>query len=340
MTMVASGTIPVAAGLSSSSSIVVAVMEAVVALNSLNLSNKDFINWCGEGEWFVGSRGGAGDHGAMKCCESGKITHLKFKPFEVGESVKFLDKYAVVVANSMTKAKKSEGSKDKFNAKIASYEFAFMLIKRNFPDYNFLEFRDIAKVKPYSKIYKMLKSIPETITKEELLALIPEYSEKIEEIYSRYSTTGTYDIRGVALYGISECVRAERCIELLKNGNYEQLGEMMKVSHNGDRLGGLNITDNMLDKLIAKNDDIAYQSGKYDCSTEKIDYLCEVLNSLDGVLGSEIAGAGLGGCVVALVEKSKVNKIIDTINKEYYDKYGFEYSAYVYSASQGSVVLF
>jgi N-acetylgalactosamine kinase len=139
MDMAAGGSIPIAAGLSSSSSIVVAVMEAVVSLNSMNISDKEFINLCGEGEWFVGSRGGAGDHAAMKCGQRDKIVHLKFNPFEVGESVAFSDKYAVVVANSMIKAKKSEGSKDKFNAKVAAYEFAFMLIKKMFPEYKFEE---------------------------------------------------------------------------------------------------------------------------------------------------------------------------------------------------------
>ncbi len=340
MNMVAGGTIPVAAGLSSSSSIVVAVMEAVVALNSLNISDKNFINLCGEGEWFVGSRGGAGDHGAMKCCSESKITHLGFKPFEVGESVEFSDKYAVLVANSMVKAKKSEGSKDKFNAKIASYEFALMLIKRAYPDYNFIEFRDIAKVRPFSKIYKMLLSIPETVTSKMMIELLPEYKERIERICSSFVEPDSYDVRGVALYGISECVRAERTIELLKSAKYEELGELMKISHDGDRLGGARVTNELLENLASTNADIAYERGKYDCSVEKIDYLCDILNATNGVLGSEIAGAGLGGCVVALVEKAKADKIIAVVNKEYYDKFGYERSAHVYSASHGSVVLF
>ncbi|MBR3804354.1 MAG: NTP transferase domain-containing protein [Clostridia bacterium] len=340
MNMVAGGTIPMAAGLSSSSSIVVAVMEAVVALNSLNITDKDFITLCGEGEWFVGSRGGAGDHGAMKCGKANNIIHLSFKPFEVGETVEFSSKYAVVVANSTIKAKKSEGSKDKFNAKIASFEFALMLIKRAFPDYNFIEFRDIAKVRPFSKIYQMLLSIPERVTSKLMIELLPEYREKIEQICKSFIEPEYYDVRGVALYGISECVRAERTIELLKQAKYKELGDLMKISHDGDRLNGERVTDELLKTLIKENADIALQRGKYDCSVEKIDYLCDVLNATDGVLGSEIAGAGLGGCVVALVEKEKADKIISAVNEKYYDKFGYERSAHVYSASHGSIVLF
>ena len=114
----------------------------------------------------------------------------------------------------------------------------------------------------------------------------------------------------------------------------------MKISHDGDRLGGARVTDELLKNLASANADVAYECGKYDCSVEKIDCLCDILNSTDGVLGSEIAGAGLGGCVVALVEKAKADKIIAVVNKEYYDKYGYEHSAYVYNASHGSVVLF
>lgn len=340
MDMVAGGDIPVAAGLSSSSSIVVAVMEAVVALNCLNITDAEFINLCGEGEWFVGSRGGAGDHAAMKCGMKNRITHLSFKPFEVGESAGFSDKYAVIVANSMLKAKKSEGSKDKFNAKVASYEFALMLLKRKFNKYDFREFRDVAKVRPYSKIYEMLKTLPERVDRVALKLLLPEYSERIQEIFSNHADPGVYELRDVALYGISECIRADRCMAVLNDGNYALLGEMMKISHNGDRIGAPHATDELLDKLIAENADAAMQSGSYDCSTEQIDGLCDLLNSTDGVLGSEIVGAGLGGCVVALAEKAKAEKIISVVNEKYYDKYGYDRAAYVYSASCGSSVMF
>ncbi len=340
MDMAASGTIPIAAGLSSSSSIVVAVMEAVVALNCLNISNTDFINLCGEGEWFVGSRGGAGDQGAIKCGKAGRIVHLNFKPFSIGDSAVFSDKYAVIVANSMVKAKKSEGSKDKFNAKIAAYEFAFMLIKRQFPQYGFVELRDVAKVRPYSKIYTILKSIPETITRGAVKALLPEYKEDIDRIFSNHKDPGIYELRGVTMFGISECERSEMCMTLLNEGKYEEFGQIMKISHNGDRVGATPITDEFLDDLIEKNENIALHGGDYGCSTEQIDYLCDLLNATDGVLGSELAGAGLGGCVIALVEKEKAQNIISVLNEKYYDKYGYDHSAHVYAASHGSKVVF
>lgn len=340
MDMVSTGNIPVAAGLSSSSAIVVAVMEALVALNCLNLTEHEFIDLCGEGEWFVGSRGGSGDHAAMKCCQKDALVHLGFKPFTIGECQKFSDKYAVLVANSMLMAKKSEGSKDTFNAKVACYEFALMLLKKNYPSYDLKEFRDLAKIRPYSRVYEMIASLPETVTRGGIKFMIPEYKERLEEIFSNHKDPQVYELRNVALYGISECERAEKFMSVLKSEDYVALGNMMKISHDGDRLGVESVSDAHLDELIANNTPFETECGSYKCSTPEIDYLCDLLNDTDGVLGSEIVGAGLGGCVIALIEKSKSNDIIDVVNRDYYDKYGFTHAANIYSASSGSSVIF
>lgn len=340
MEMVSTGNIPIAAGLSSSSAIVVAVMEALVALNCLNLTEREFIDLCGEGEWFVGSRGGSGDHAAMKCGQKDTIVHLGFKPFTIGETQKFSDKYAVLVANSMLMAKKSEGSKDTFNAKVACYEFALMLLKKNYPHYELKEFRDLSKIRPFSAVYEMISSLPETITRGGIKALLPEYMQRLNEIFANHKDPQVYELRNVALYGISECERAEKFMDVLKTENYIALGNMMKISHNGDRLTVESITDAHLEQLIANNTPFETEYGSYKCSTPEIDYLCDLLDSTDGVLGSEIVGAGLGGCVIALIEKSKANDIIDTVNSNYYDKYGFTHAANVYSASSGSSVMF
>ena len=340
MDMVASGSIPVAAGLSSSSAIVVAVMEALTALNCLNLPENEFIELCGEGEWFVGSRGGAGDHAAMKCAEKNSIVHLHFKPFAVGEMQKFSDKYAILVANSMLQAKKSEGSKDTFNAKVAAYEFAFMLLKRMYPQHDLKVFRDLSKIRPYSDVYKMLASIPETVTRGGVKALLPEYRQRLTEIFATHKDPVVYELRDVALFGISECERSERFMELLKTEDYAAIGQMMKISHNGDRLGAVKATDAYLEQLMAKNTPFAQVSGSYNCSTGEIDYLCDLLNATDGVLGSELVGAGLGGCVIALIEKEKAAKVIDAVNRGYYDKYSLPHAANVCSASSKSSVIY
>lgn len=340
MDLYVDGTIPPAAGLSSSSSLVVATAEAVAAVNCLLFTKRRFVDICGEGEWYVGSRGGCGDHAAMKCSATGRITHLSFKPFEIGSSAPFDSKYAVLVADSLQKAKKSEGGKDKFNAKVAAYEFAFMMLQKYFPAYNFKEFRDIAAIKNPAEIYKLLTSIPEFATRNEVMTLLPEHCERLAVIFATHADPGKYDLRGVALYGISECIRADRFTQALQMHDYKLIGDMMKRSHDGDRVTGERITDELLESLSRTNADPALQSGAYGCSTREIDELCDWLNAQNGVLGSELVGAGLGGSLIALIEKDKANCILSSLTEHYYTPLGETPKAFICLPSAGSAVIF
>jgi N-acetylgalactosamine kinase len=339
--VMADGTIPVAAGLSSSSSIVVATAEAVVAINSLNLTDKTFVELCGEGEWYVGSRGGAGDHGAMKCSKKGKITRLDFKPFAIGSSAEFPKDYAVIIADSMIKSKKSENSKDTFNAKVMAYEFSLMLLKKQYPDFNLVEFRDIARNVSQKDVYEMLLFLPEKITREKLYELLPEEKDRLKRMFSNHVDPGFYDLRGVTMFGITECYRAEKFLKALASCDYELIGKLMKLSHDGDRVvNPVDVSDSKIIELKNNKANLELLTGAYGCSTDKIDYLSELLNSSNGVLGSKLTGAGLGGCVVAIVKKDVANDVISKLNSEYYDKFGFEHGAKVYSPMSGSAVIF
>lgn len=277
MDIFAAGDISVAAGLSSSSALVVTTVEAIVALKELNLSTREFVDLCGEGEWYVGSRGGAGDHAAMKCAKVGCITHLKFKPFEIGEIVPFPSEYSVVVVDSGEQAKKSEGARATFKARIRDYETVLSEVKRKYPELPVAYFRDLA-------------FLPERDRAKALACL-------------------TGSVKGGAAFGIKGCRRAEDFLEMLKQGRFEVLGELMKASHDGDRLG----------------------EGEYECSTKRIDALCDRLNVTSGVLGSQLVGAGLGGCVIALVSNRYADSLVAGLAAD-------GYHAFICRPSEGSRV--
>ena len=65
LNLAVAGDVPLAAGLSSSSTLVVAALEAALLLNGLEIPHEKKAVRCGEAEWYVGTRGGAGDHAAM-----------------------------------------------------------------------------------------------------------------------------------------------------------------------------------------------------------------------------------------------------------------------------------
>ena len=133
--LVAHGNIPVAAGMSSSSALVVSTAEAAAALHGLEVTPSQFVNFCGEGEWFVGTRGGSADHAAMKYGAKGTINHVKFHEFELLEQIQFPDTHRMVVCNSFMQAKKAAGAKVAFNSRVASYALGVELVRMRFPQY-------------------------------------------------------------------------------------------------------------------------------------------------------------------------------------------------------------
>lgn len=358
MNLMISGNIPMAAGLSSSSAIVVATMEAAVALNDTNLKANEFIHLCGEGEWLVGSRGGAGDHAAMKSGKRGKITHISFCPFEIQQSLAFPEEYDMVVVNSFVDAKKSAGAKDQFNQRVASYEFGFMLLYENFPQFQ-KRMQFLKNINPQtlgvptSKIYEMLLTLPERMTIDEIYDALPKrYHERIDRICKTHTAPEYYDIRGVILYGIAECERAEKCMELLEKRDFATLGKLMDISHNGDRVtkDGVaydsSVSDVYLYRLIAElksedpdrvlNAQLWMQPGGYACSTPVIDDLVDSITRRDGVVGAQLSGAGLGGCIMALVEKAHSEDLLAYLKETYYDKNGLPMGAQVFHPVKGS----
>ena len=119
--------------MSSSSALVVSTAEAATALHGLEVTPSQFVNFCGEGEWFVGTRGGSADHAAMKYGAKGTINHVKFHDFELLEQIQFPDTHRMVVCNSFMQAKKAAGAKVAFNSRVASYRLGVELVRARFP---------------------------------------------------------------------------------------------------------------------------------------------------------------------------------------------------------------
>ena len=77
------------------------------ANDELARTQREFVDLCGEGERFVCSRGGSGDHAAMKFGNRGCISSLELFPFGLRQTVPFPDGCSLLIANSFVEAKKS-----------------------------------------------------------------------------------------------------------------------------------------------------------------------------------------------------------------------------------------
>ena len=355
MDCVVSGNIPMGAGLSSSSALVVAFAEAAVALNGLDVAMNDFIDLCGEGEWFVGSRGGSADHAAIRTGRRGYISRIGFHPFRQEGEIRFPSDLRVVIAYSGSKAVKSTSARDVFNQRVACYEVAQLLLRRLWPAAASAEhLRDLVPDKlqvGHGEIYRALTRLPLKPTRQQLKQIVPEEDhEKLDRIFSTHRNLGGYDLRGVALYGISECVRSEKFAEVLGNRDIENVARFMRISHDGDRRFKFNgpdkaakhsvsMTDKTMLGLARREADLARQCGRYTCSTEAIDMLVDIASSVEGVVGAQIAGAGLGGCMMILVQEKALTKLRAKLRKEFYTPKKLPFDVYTCLPVEGAGLL-
>ncbi len=364
MDIVVNGNIPIGAGLSSSSALVVAAAEATVAANALEVHPAQFVDLCGEGEWYVGTRGGSADHAAVKFGQRGKVARVRFFPFGVERMVDFPADHRLVLCNSLTQARKAAGARDTFNQRVACYRLGVALIRQRYVQYAPLveHLRDVNTRRlgvPLAWIYRILLSLPERASRAEVRAALP--AGTLDPLLATHADSDEgYPIRGVVLFGLAECERSRVGVDLLGDGQVAEFGRLMCVSHDGDRVvrhdaAGLPTpyqapvsNGYLLDQISALESgdpqrvlaaQLQEQPGSYRCSTPEIDWMVDIALDVPGVAGAQLAGAGLGGCMMVLVHRNAVLELGRRMAAGYYAPRGLEPAISVCTPISGSGVL-
>jgi len=343
MNALVAGNIPIAAGLGSSSALVVSSAEALVKINNLEINPQEFVEICGVAEWYVGTRGGCGDHAAIKLSKRGYISNIGFFPLQI-DFAPFMDGYRVAIVNTLKEAKKASGAKSIFNERVATYEIGLMMLSQKFPliKEKVQFFRDLSPDNlevDEAGLYEMLKFLPLRVRRGELLSMLPENTEALRELFKTHDEPADgYRVRGVCLFGLAECARAQMAVSFLKDNDMKSFGELITLSHDGDRVTrmangdrmryGSAVTDEYLDRLIAdasSNDPnrvasakLYKQPGGYAVSCEELDELVDIAMDVEGVLGAGRIGAGLGGCISVLFKKNQADELKKRVFEEYY----------------------
>ena len=331
--IVVSGAIPMGAGLSSSSALVVATADAVRRFNHLPVSPRRLVSLCGEGEWFVGTRGGAADHAAIKLSRRGCVTRVSFFPFRIEDSARFLPEHDLVACNSGIYAGKSHSARNTFNAKVTAYHIGRTWFKRLNPDIarKVEHLRDINAANlglAHGVFGRLLANLPVTLTRAQVQGTFASMGdadrERLERLFQTHDAPAKgYDVRDAVIFGLSEMARARCCLDLLRENDATGLGQLMNISHDGDRVSrrGKNQTWRKTRMSISterltswasngSNGDISRLSGSYGCSLPELDRIADLAASAPGVEGAQLAGAGLGGCVMVLVRKEHTSSLL------------------------------
>lgn len=106
--------LPAAAGLSSSSALLVAFTLALLDANSRTASFEELMEILPNGEQFVGTRGGGMDHAAALASQAGCATLVEFSPLTVRHIPVPAD-WSFLVAHSLQTAEKSGAARAEYN---------------------------------------------------------------------------------------------------------------------------------------------------------------------------------------------------------------------------------
>lgn len=154
MDAVVSGDIPAAAGLSSSSALVVAAAQALLAANRIQAGFAELMELLPEGEQYVGTRGGAMDHAVCLAGEEAKALKIDFSPLAVHPTAVPAD-WRFLVANSLVRAEKAGGARAAYNARRDSCRKALAHFGGN------LSYHDLLRRYPLPELLHQAEALPD-----------------------------------------------------------------------------------------------------------------------------------------------------------------------------------
>lgn len=341
------GKIPKGCGLSSSSALVVGVFDILNQINGLGIPSAQLVIHCGIAEWYVGTRGGAGDHAGIKLSKQNRVTALKTVPLlEVTGQAEFPAGYCMIIFDSGVIANKTGDAGNAFNEKVAVYEMGEMLL------WPFAEKKSPGIVSTLNQsrrhldhvakkicladavthltdrdLIAFLKQLPLHVSRKDILNLLPDREKELKALFATHQEPGEgYALRAVMAFGISETKRAAQVIPQLQKGNIDGFIQAMIISHDGDRIKNIQraadlrkqVDNNYLDDF---REDLAKISGDYHCSHPDIDDMVDIAQEA-GAASSRISGAGLGGSMMVLVREDKIQDVVKALQSRYYQPRG------------------
>ncbi|MFB1082085.1 galactokinase [Jeotgalibacillus sp. JSM ZJ347] len=110
---------------------------------------------------------------------------------------------------------------------------------------------------------------------------------------------------------VTENERTKQAYMSLKAGDLEHVGQLMNASHQS-----------------LKED--------YEVTGEELDALAEFTQTLPGVIGARMTGAGFGGCAIAIVKTGEVENVIKQTRRNYQAQIGYGADFYVASVGDGA----
>lgn len=259
--------IPIAAGLSSSTALLIAGAVSLVHANRKWLETLEMADLMAKAEHYVGTRGGGMDQAICLAGRSGCAIKIDFDPLRV-RLARVPAGWRFVVADSLEQAPKAGAVKEIYNRRVEESRMAAEAVA------------DELGVSRGPRLYARLVA---QMSEEDLLFAAGRVLD--DSLRRRFR------------HVVTEARRVERAPRLLSDADARRFGETMAESH------------------FSLRDD-------YEVSTDTLDRLVEIARDA-GALGARLTGAGLGGCMVALVTAEGVDEVLGRLKREFYDQREF-----------------
>jgi len=310
--IIVSSTLPPAAGISSSSALVVAAALSFVLANNLDLSKPKIAEICAKAEHFVGTSGGGMDQAASLLAKKNSFLYMEFNPLRI-EEIMAPEGIQLLLFSSLVQAEKSGKSRLEYNRRVLECKMAVDLFKRflltnvsgSYPEINFIgevksENFNISQDKLDQLVELFLNDLPDSFT-------IAKFTEKMslneQELNKRYQSilqgsdrlkepSDGFKIKSRFKHVYYECRRVYKTIDSLRLFDLNELGNLLNKSHNSLSLD-------------------------YEVSIPEADELVNILRE-NGALGARIMGAGFGGMILALTDPATMDQLAEAVKKKYY----------------------
>ena len=319
------GNLPVAAGLSSSASLICASMLLFLQLSKKSIAPERIAELAANAERFIGVEVGGMDQAICILAQEGHACRIEFNPLTANPvPLPNPEDFVFVVANSLVTAEKYVSADACYNCRVAEVRLASLVLAHKLGVLPTLPATPLTLSVVQNGCGLSMKDMLDQVQKFlpldpiDLTWVAEETSLSKDEISSWLlcKSDGSplcppsvqhFFIRARAQHVYEEAMRVNRfsdlCAEAFgkepsrvdKNSTAVALGALMNESHASCR------------ELFA-------------CSCPELDTLTQIARE-NGALGSRLTGAGWGGCTVSLVPAELVDSFIETVGNLYYQEF-------------------
>ncbi|KAM0726000.1 N-acetylgalactosamine kinase [Formica fusca] len=295
------GNIPPNSGLSSSSALVSAALLSIAHANQHQLSKHELATISARAERHIGTQGGGMDQAIAFLGKAGSAKLIEFNPLRATDVT--LPKNAVfVIAHSQ--AYHNKASTTDFNLRVAECRLAAQIIakKRNKDWEHIQKLIDIQEKLAFdldemvTVVMSDLHEQPYTL--DEICESLGTDYERLKKtsLISSFNTSQTFKLQQRALHVFQE---ASRVLAFQRINEESGIMELEKLQHLGSLMSKSHAS---LHKL-------------YECSHPSVDLLVERAIRR-GAYGARLTGAGWGGCIVAIIDKTEVQQFVDALRTD------------------------